>query len=159
MTVYTADRQDSLLEDLITYSDLLFGADDNGSAPAIFPPESALSRSGAISYQPVEDGLHPGSSRTKFMMVTPEEEKPEPTPAAAIATLSAIPTGVIGLGQSASKSMSPAHGAPGVVSMPPPTFTQDKQLDLLFDPKDIPQSLRDVIGSDFHVSWLMETLT
>lgn len=132
-----------MLEDLITYSDLLFGADDNGPAPAIFPPGPALSRSGVLTMPPAEDPMHPGTSRTKVRMVSPDTEKPDPM----------LETGPAAAGPSAdlSTDATPTATRTGAIKMAPPTFTQDKQLDLLFEPSAVPQSMREAIGSDYHV--------
>lgn len=140
-----------MLEDLITYSDLLFGADDNGPAPAIFPPGSALSRSGVLAPPAFEDSLHPGTSRTKFRMISPDTEKPDPVTENAAAL---IDDNAAGPSAVPASDATPEATRPSPTTIAPPSYTQDKQLDLLFEPSAIPQSMRDGIGSDYHVSLL-----
>ena len=55
LTKDMSDRQDTVLEDLITYSDLLFSEISEPQAPTLLPPGSGLSRTGVISYHPVQE--------------------------------------------------------------------------------------------------------
>jgi hypothetical protein len=85
--VDTYPPQDTVLEDLITYSDLVSARAttvvllnfDHADTPQLFsaeepvapalPPGSALSRSGVMSYHAIDDGPQPGSSRTRIRIV------------------------------------------------------------------------------------------
>ena len=115
---------------MITHADALFSLDDVPHARGVLPPGSAITRAGNISYRPVEDGPKPGSSRTKIQILKPGEDKPK--------------SPKVGLQTPVFESEEPV--------MPVPTFTPDEELDLLFDPTIIPQSLRDAIGDAYHVS-------
>lgn len=142
--------QDTLLEDLISYSDLLFGAEDIPAAPGVLPPGAALSRSGVKSYHPVADGPHPGSSRTKFKLLNPADQDALPGSSSS-ASLS-------GLAQPADHALeAPTHEldadmAAETATAPVDALTPDDELDLLFDPEAIPQGMRDALGPDLHVS-------
>lgn len=154
--------QDTLLEDIITYSDLLFGAEDMPHASALLPPGVALSRAGVISFHPVDDGPQPGSSRTRYKVVDPTEHPttlgPGGTSASATPPEGAVERSIGDLqGQQPVVMEEPdsAIVAADVNSAPSSAgrsaFTPDEELDLLFDPSFIPQNLRDSLGSDLHV--------
>lgn len=154
--------QDTLLEDIITYSDLLFGAEDMPHASALLPPGVALSRAGVISFHPVDDGPQPGSSRTRYKVVDPTEHPttlvPGGTSASATPLEGAVERSIGDLqGQQPVGMEEPdsAIAAADVNSAPSSpgrsAFTPDEELDLLFDPSFIPKNLRDSLGSDLHV--------
>jgi hypothetical protein len=159
----TYPTQDTVLEDLITYSDLvsalptkvvlhsfnradtpqLFSAEEP-VAPAL-PPGSALSRSGVMSYHAIDDGPQPGSSRTRIRIVNPDETEPaassteDGVDAAAADTTAKVP------------AASALLAAEGPSAAPPVAHTPDDDLDLLFDPALVPPSLKN-LGSEYHVS-------
>lgn len=161
--VETYPAQDTVLEDLITYSDLvsarattvvlpnLEGADppqlfsaEEPVAPAL-PPGSALSRSGVMSYHAIDDGPQPGSSRTRIRIVNPDETEP---------TGSSTEDGVDATTRDASAKVPAASvllAADGPSAAPPLAHTPDDDLDLLFDPALVPPSLKN-LGSEYHVS-------
>ncbi|ORY26225.1 hypothetical protein BCR39DRAFT_560615, partial [Naematelia encephala] len=148
--------KDTVLEDIITYSDLLFGAESPSQAPGTLPPGSALSRSGVLSYHPIQDGPQPGSARTRVEIVNPGEQP-----------LSMEQTLTPSSGSKTTESVIPdirTDLAPVVPafqrtpsSMPDPEFTPDDQLELLFDPKIVPASLKDALGADYHARPLAST--
>jgi hypothetical protein len=160
-----ADEQDTLLEDMITYTDLLFGAEDMPQASALLPPGTALSRSGVISFHPVDDGPQPGSARTRYKVDDPGEPTTVlPTRMESIFALSPEGAGlrtngdvtgqqanVIG-GNKSMNAITKAEPITAAKSASESPFTPDEELDLLFDPSFIPQSLRDSLGPDLHVS-------
>lgn len=138
-----AQEKDTVLEDLITFSDLLFG-DDFAPAPAAVPlGVSAAAFPGAPHPRVPEDPRQPGSSRTKIQITSPNVT-PERLP------------------QAQDVSTSRAAGLP----MPSPsfeesittaTFTADVELDLLFDPTLIPSTLQDGVDDQYHVRPLSST--
>ncbi|WVQ81563.1 hypothetical protein IAT38_003687 [Cryptococcus sp. DSM 104549] len=202
--------KDTVLEDLITFSDLLFAAESPIQAPNVLPPGSALSRSGVISYHPVDDGPIPGSSRTKIKISQPGEtprETPSGTPkdtpggspvgaeqekerevegeGSAVGTTStamAVEMGigvgerdahhVVGAGAygerpATDRSLSSDSGGLVVgnpfkekmeeVEQEREAWTQDKELELLFDPSLIPASMREGLADDIHIRPLAST--
>ncbi|OCF40236.1 hypothetical protein I317_05929 [Kwoniella heveanensis CBS 569] len=146
--------KDTVLEDLITFSDLLFGVDSPAVAPTALPPGPALSRSGVLSYHPVDEGLQPGSSRTKIKISQPgsapaQGQSGGQTPKSALGTNepgTAKPATVAQMEEPLSNMVGGRNG-----------FTPDDQLDLLFDPKHIPATLRDGLPEDVHVRPLAST--
>jgi hypothetical protein len=140
-----------MLEDLISFADLLFGQEDVQPAPGILPPGSALSRSGVISYHPVVDGPHPGSSRTKFRLGQPSDGKTMMTTSSSATSLPALAAG--SHNDAAAEEVQVV--APVIAQLEQAelqsALTPDEDLDLLFDPSSIPQTMRDEIGSAYHV--------
>ncbi|WVF65636.1 hypothetical protein IAT40_000367 [Kwoniella sp. CBS 6097] len=162
--------KDTVLEDLITFSDLLFGVDSPPVAPTALPPGPALSRSGVLSHHPIDEGLQPGSSRTKIKISQPTSG---PAPAQGVQGDSQTPKSALGLSPALSRSISelvegertdePGTAKPAVVAqmeeplMAAGGFTPDDQLDLLFDPKHIPVSLKEGLPDAVHVRPLAST--
>lgn len=123
-------------------------------APTLLPPGTGLSRNGVLSYHAVMDGPQPGSSRTRVQIITPDDKPPQFTAQTAQSdelaenviqssppTLPEIPTGT------------PFKHPQS--SMPAPQFTENDELDLLFDPKLISPAMHETVGSHLHVRRLM----
>ncbi|KAK4686696.1 glucosamine-phosphate N-acetyltransferase, partial [Tremellales sp. Uapishka_1] len=125
-------EKDTVLEDLITYADLLFGDEAISQAPTVLPPGAALSRNGVLSYYPPEDGLQPGSSRTRVRVSNSASRNPP----------SSLP-------------LRSSEEAQPTVS--PPVFTPDSKLDLMFDPMLIPATMKSSLPPDLHVRPLSST--
>jgi len=150
LTKDMSDRQDTVLEDLITYSDLLFSEISEPQAPTLLPPGSGLSRTGVISYHPVQDGPHPGSARTRVQIVNAD------TTAISASPVQPRPSAV-----HVEEPGQIASGSGAVITVDPPlspatsmlkrSFTEDNQLELLFDPGLIPASMREGLQEDYHV--------
>ncbi|WWD21112.1 hypothetical protein CI109_105593 [Kwoniella shandongensis] len=138
-------EKDTVLEDLITFSDLLFGIDSPIQAQSVLPPGSTLSRSGVISEHPVVDVPQPGSSRTKIKIYqSGETETPKDTPKGSPSASSLSSLG--------HETVGPRNGNTNTEeSQPIATFTPDKELDLLFDARLIPPVLRRALPEDLHV--------
>ena len=115
---------------MITHADILFSADSPMQIPTLPPrPEGAT--------QPVDNNPTPGSSRTKIQILKPGADgKAARTPKTVV------------------RSPTLEHDQ---LLMPLPTFTRDEELDLLFDPALIPQSMRDAAGDAYHVRPLAST--
>ncbi|WVQ93286.1 hypothetical protein IAU59_000353 [Kwoniella sp. CBS 9459] len=161
--------KDTVLEDLITFSDLLFGVDSPPVAPTALPPGPALSRSGILSYHPADEGLQPGSSRTKIKISQSATE----AGAGQAQGGGQTPKSALGLSPALSKSSSelvagertnePGTAKPAAVAqMEEPLLaggelTPDDRLELLFDPKHIPSSLREGLPDEVHVRPLAST--
>ena len=146
-----ADKQDTVLEDLITYSDLLFSEISEPQAPTLLPPGSGLSRTGVISYHPVQDGPHPGSARTRVQIVNADTTAISASPAAPRSSAGHVEEpGQIASGSGAVITVDPPLSP--ATSMPKRSFTEDYQLELLFDPGLIPASMREGLQEDYHVS-------
>lgn len=154
--------QDTVLEDLITFSDLLFSEMTEPQAPNLLPPGSGLSRAGAISFHPVEDGPHPGSSRTRVQIVNADTTAIYDSPIDAAAAQAQAEAGA----KSREASGDSGDNANALIVVDPPattiaepestmpkrSFTKDGQLDLLFDAGLIPASMRDGLPDEYHVS-------
>ncbi|WRT68976.1 uncharacterized protein IL334_005958 [Kwoniella shivajii] len=138
--------RDTVLEDLITFSDLLFRVDSPVVAPTAVPPGPALTRSGVLSYHPIDDGAQPGSSRTKIKIsqaAQPNENKSSP------------------IVSDLSLEGSPTTNDPGTVKPAAITqfgdssslgiFTPDDKLNLLFDPTIIPIKMRENVPAAIHI--------
>jgi hypothetical protein len=149
-----------VLEDLITYSDLvrhrtqgqadlqLFSAEEP-VAPAL-PPGSALSRSGVLTYHPIDDGSQPGSSRTRIQILDTSKMTPS---AVGVPEEGGKRLTVPEMSTSATTSATMTPLASSVIaeeSVPLRSFTTDDDLELLFDPSIIPPSLSE-IGEEYHV--------
>ncbi|KAK8843370.1 hypothetical protein IAR55_007027 [Kwoniella newhampshirensis] len=150
-------EKDTVLEDLITFSDLLFGVDSPIQAPNVLPPGSALSRNGVLSYHPVDDGPQPGSSRTKIKIYQPEDiptSTPGDTPVRSSSASSLSSLGHDTLGPS---QLDDASNGLVEQSHPVTSFTPDEELHLLFDPRLVPPSLRRAMPEDVHVRPLSVT--
>ena len=154
--------KDTLLEDLVDHSDLLFGFDDTTNAPTLFPPGAAFSRSGVISYHPVDDGPQPGSSRTRIQIVNPGQEStavvqppsrrsiPDDTPAMTDGETAVDPA------SEPQSTLTPVFEAT-TTTMSTSTFTPDEELDLLFDPALIPPSVQASLPEHLHIRPLAST--
>ncbi|WWC91300.1 uncharacterized protein L201_006243 [Kwoniella dendrophila CBS 6074] len=139
--------KDTVLEDLITFSDLLFGVDSPVIAPTALPPAPALSRSGVLSYHPVDEGPQPGSSRTKIKISQPTEDSNNIKSSPVISD--------------SSSDAAPTTNEPGTARPPAVphfhdntemnVFTPDDKLDLLFSPTHIPSSMRLGLPDNVHV--------
>jgi hypothetical protein len=135
-----------VLEDLISFSDLLFGADSPRSAPGMLPPGSGLSKNGVISYHPVDDGPQPGSSRTRIQISAPGEDIP------------------LGLTEDTENGASNTLVNPESITRPAllqrtssessrwQSWTPDDELTLLFPSSLIPDTIREAVGEDIHVN-------
>ena len=146
-----SDRQDTVLEDLITYSDLLFSEISEPQAPTLLPPGSGLSRTGVISYHPVQDGPHPGSARTRVQIVNADTTAISASPVQPRSSAVHVEEpGQIASGSGAVITVDPPLSP--AASMPKRSFTEDDQLELLFDPGLIPASMREGIPDEYHVS-------
>jgi hypothetical protein len=128
-----------VLEDLITYSDLLFSEVTEPQAPSLLPPGSGLSRSAVISHHPVHDGPHPGSSRTRVQIVNADTTVLQTSP-------------VEQTPESVNITVNPPMSSPES-TMPKRKYTEDDRLKLLFDPGLIPVSMRDGLSEDYHVGF------
>ena len=125
-------RKDTLLEDIINHSALLFGAEGPNTSTTGSPSDVTASQPDA------GDGAKPGSSRTRIQIVAPgESAEHAPKPQASPTIIKTTPTPMF------------ESADPG---MPAPTFTPDEQLELMFDPAVIPESMRDALGDAYHVS-------
>ncbi|WVW79250.1 hypothetical protein I302_101216 [Kwoniella bestiolae CBS 10118] len=141
--------KDTVLEDLITFSDLLFGVDSPVVAPTALPPGPALSRSGVLSHHPMDEGPQPGSSRTKIKISQPTQDSNDikTSPVVSDSGSEAAPT-----------TNEPGTAKPLAVSqfaeadpVEMGVFTPDEKLDLLFDPKHIPQSIMVGLPENIHL--------
>lgn len=150
-----------MLEDLITFSDLLFSEMTEPQAPNLLPPGSGLSRTGVISFHPVDDGPHPGSSRTRVQIVNADTTTIQRSPAdQLVVSPEAMQGGTVATARSRQASGDealivvdpPARSEEPESTMPKRSFTEDSQLDLLFDPGLIPASMRDGLPDEYHVS-------
>lgn len=148
-----------MLEDLITYSDLLFSEMTEPQAPNLLPPGSSLTRTGAVSFHPVEDGPRPGSSRTRVQIVNADttsiHQSQPPTPVDQIKSPEVYtqePTAENSAGDEALIVVDPPSTAEPGSSIPKRSYTQDDQLELLFDPGLIPASMREDLPDEYHVS-------
>jgi hypothetical protein len=125
-----------------------------------------------ISYHPVQDGLIPGSSRTKVQYVNPGEIQDSPVEQrSGLADLPAATAGVVGTPSSHAQGIANASQFatdPASSSIPPPQasiaqpeidFTPDSELELLFDPSLIPASMRQGLSAAYHVSIELSPLT
>lgn len=132
-------------------------------APNLLPPGSSLTRTGAISFHPVEDGPHPGSSRTRVQIVNADTTALHQPPVDQItipevAAREQEPVDEQDTVREASGDSAqivvdpPATMAEPETTMPKRSFTQDDQLELLFDPGLIPASMREGIPDEYHVS-------
>lgn len=152
-------RQDTVLEDLITYSTLLFSEVSEPQAPNLLPPGSGLSRAGVISFHPVEDGPNPGSSRTRVQIVNADTTALYQPPVDQVTSPEGISQELMAIrSRQVSGDDAPIVVEPPTTSadpdstIPKRTFTEDAQLDLLFDPGLIPASMREGIPDEYHVS-------
>ncbi|CAD6579224.1 MAG: hypothetical protein TREMPRED_002428 [Tremellales sp. Tagirdzhanova-0007] len=145
------EKKDTVLEDLITYSDLLFGADTPPQVPIVLSPNA-----GTVS-------LQPGSSRTRVQITAPSPNShgsPTRTPQTPVIresplrnTLPSLPFTNISLpSTNMSNAVDESHSRPFA-----PTFTPDAELDLLFNPSLIPSTMREAVGPEFHVRPLAST--
>lgn len=136
------------MEDLITYADLLFSEVTEPQAPSLLPPGSGLSRTGVISYHPIQDGPQPGSSRTRVQIVNADTTALPISPVEVAARN--MDTSHRGEG-GATIVVDPPMASPEETTDPKRPFAQDGQLELLFDPGLIPASMRDGLLEDYHV--------
>lgn len=137
-------------------------------APNLLPPGSSLTRTGAISFHPVEDGPHPGSSRTRVQIVnadttsihrsrSPLDQVTSPEILAQAHQERERETGV-------ARSMERERDNTVIVvdspatptaepesTMPNRSFTRDDQLEVLFDSGLIPASMREGLPDQYHV--------
>lgn len=130
----------------------------------MFPPGAALSRSGVISYHPVDDGPQPGSSKTRFKLLSPSTEPPSLPPRRGVHA-----EHLIDLNDEPEADSTDQHdlarpigdhdaSAPPQIPtpifernnpiMPVPEFTPDTDLELLFDPALIPTSFIEAVQAD-----------
>lgn len=148
-----------MLEDLITYADLVSGLycswRGQGKSETLIvqlfsseqdssPSSSTPSRHGVKSEYGVVDGPHPGSSRTKLQIVAPIPEKGTATGpglAEGVDRADTAQTGRRGTGTDAELAELAS------VTM----YTPDEELELLFDPKLIPITLQKAVGPEYHV--------
>ena len=168
-------RQDTVLEDLITFSDLLFSDMTEPQAPNLLPPGSSLTRTGAISFHPVEDGPHPGSSRTRVQIVNADTTSIHPSrlpidqvvsPETTAQDYAQFRAQAQAQAQERETGATRSTGRDNTIivvdppstptaepesTMPSRTFTRDDQLELLFDPGLIPASMREGLPDQYHV--------
>nr|XP_019009767.1 uncharacterized protein I206_05327 [Kwoniella pini CBS 10737]OCF48548.1 hypothetical protein I206_05327 [Kwoniella pini CBS 10737] len=146
--------KDTVLQDLITFSDLLFGAESPILAPTALPPGPALSRSGVLSYHPLDEGPQPGSSRTKIKIShsTDQTSEAKASPIISEESSDAAPT-----------TNEPGTAKPlaiaqfGDTPIKEETYTPDDRLDLLFESKHIPANLRNDLPDGLHIRPLSST--
>jgi hypothetical protein len=149
----TNPKKDTVLEDLITYSDLLFSEMTEPQAPNLLPPGSGLTRTGAISFHPVEDGPHPGSSRTRVQIVNADTTSLHRSPVDRVASPEVFAQEPV-ISRSADEAVivvDPPSTTKPESTIPKRSFTRDEQLELLFDPGLIPASMRERIPDEYHV--------
>ncbi|WWC64114.1 uncharacterized protein I303_106722 [Kwoniella dejecticola CBS 10117] len=147
--------KDTVLEDLITFSDLLFGVDSPIVAPTALPPGPALSRAGVLSYHPIDDGPQPGSSRTKIKISQPTDPSDDVKAASPIISETSSDAAPTTNEPGTAKPLAlPQFDDPLVATEP---FTPDDQLDLLFDAKHIPTGLRESLPDNVHIRPLSTT--
>lgn len=128
----------------------LFTETSENQAPTLLPPGSGLSRTGVISYHPVQDGPIPGSSRTKVQYVNPDEIQESPIEQRS--GLHVDHAGDLPADQQVDgeqPSMLTRTG--GEHTAPETEFTPDEKLDLLFDPGLIPANARAGLPAEYHV--------
>ncbi|WVR09117.1 hypothetical protein IAU60_006179 [Kwoniella sp. DSM 27419] len=131
---------DTVLEDLITFSDLLFRVESPTLVPSAAPPGPALSRSGVLTRESADDKLRAGSSRTKITLSaagTDDHSHQRAPPY----------DGAVSSHSLANVSTDPSESP----------FTPDDELELLFDPSLIPTSLRQQLPDGVHVRPLAST--
>jgi len=135
-------------------------------ASALLPPGTALSRAGVISFHPVDDGPQPGSSRTKYKVTDPAEPVSDPPGESASLPLSQMGHGEPSMPVSHEREIrgleetmpaNAAHETHIRSATIVPSFTPDEDLELLFDPSLIPQSMRDSLGPGLHVRFPRRT--
>lgn len=149
-----------MLEDLITFSDLLFSEMTEPQAPNLLPPGSGLSRTGVISFHPVVDGPQPGSSRTRVQIVNADTTTIQGSPDQIVVDPEATQGGTAATSKSREASGDgalivvdpPSRSAEPESTMPKRSFTEDGHLDMLFDAGLIPASMRDGLPEEYHVS-------
>ncbi|WVQ75466.1 hypothetical protein IAR50_005091 [Cryptococcus sp. DSM 104548] len=144
---------DTVLEDLITYSELLFGADSPLQAPRVLPPDSGLSHSGVLTQDVGVDGPRPGTSRTKIR-IAPDDGTLSETSARPVAERlnsgghsSVTVTGQAEVTPVAEYGRGAARGV----------FTPDEDLTLQFDPSLIPAFMREGLPENIHLRPLAST--
>ncbi|ORX39052.1 hypothetical protein BD324DRAFT_618344 [Kockovaella imperatae] len=129
-------EKETFLEDIISHADVLFSSEEPTLPPSSLSSGSTIAQRGNV-HQPADVISDiPGSSRTRIQ-ITKSGGKSKPT------SPQVVP-------------QSPFFEGEQPV-MPEPTFTPDGELELLFDPTLIPQSLRDAIGDAYHVRPLAST--
>ncbi|KAL7421481.1 hypothetical protein Q5752_004368 [Cryptotrichosporon argae] len=119
-------------------------------APGVLPPGTALSRSGVKSYHPVDDGPHPGSSRTRIRIVNLNDDSPaasqvDLTSSPASSRRAGVEKSVPALAVTSPKEFGNTR------TLPVLPFTPDHALVPLFDPDLIPSTLKSGVGDDLHV--------
>ncbi|EIW67032.1 hypothetical protein TREMEDRAFT_34219 [Tremella mesenterica DSM 1558] len=136
-----AQAKDTVLEDLITFSDMLFGGD-----PVL--PSGPQTTSDQGTRHALEDDGRPGSARTKVQIISsqssPERRRTELAPVIS-------PERIAGLPMASEIPVAAENSILGSV------FTPDEELDLLFDPGLIPQSMRDGLSAEYHIRPLAST--
>ncbi|KAK6904389.1 hypothetical protein I203_105202 [Kwoniella mangroviensis CBS 8507] len=147
--------KDTVLEDLITFSDLLFGVDSPVVAPTTLPPGPALSRSGVLSHHPIDEGPQPGSSRTKIKISQPPVESTDVKTSPIISDNSSNAAPTTNEPGTAKPLAVPQFADPDPVEIG--VFTPDDKLDLLFDPKHIPKSMKEGLPDNIHIRPLAST--
>jgi len=101
----------------------------------------------------VQDGPHPGSARTRVQIVNADTTAISPTPVEPRSTAGHVEEpGQIASGSGAVITVDPPLSP--VASMPQRSFTEDDQLELLFDPGLIPASMREGLQGDYHVGFV-----
>jgi hypothetical protein len=100
----------------------------------------------------VQDGPHPGSARTRVQIVNADTTAIHASP-------------VEQTGPTLAGEAQQASGSGAVITVDPPfspdsgmpkrSFTDDGQLELLFDPGLIPASMRDGLQEDYHVRTIL----
>lgn len=129
-------------------------------APKLLPPGSSLTRTGATSFHPVEDGPHPGSSRTRVQIVNADTTSLHQAPQPSMSVDQIRSPEVYTQEPIAERStedealivVDPPSTTEPERNMPKRSFTQDDQLELLFDPGLIPASMREGLPEEYHVS-------
>ena len=100
----------------------------------------------------MQDGPHPGSARTRVQIVNADTTAISASPVAAqprSSTGHVEEPGQIASGSGAMITVDPPLSP--AASMPQRSFTEDDQLELLFDPGLIPASMREGLQEDYHV--------
>ncbi|WVO15309.1 hypothetical protein L204_102965 [Cryptococcus depauperatus] len=153
----------TLLEDLVTNSDLFFAPPPSPTKASDSLSSSVLSRSGLLPEAANVDEAHPGSSRTKFKILQPQgdennfETKEKISPVNNTTAITMIPDIAVGEGSHTVAEFATINLETMTKQQSTRIFTPDEDLTLLFDPGLIPASVRDNLPDNIHIRPLAST--